>query len=190
LGITAALLVFWSATTNSRIISVILGIIWLWTGIVFSIIAFGRVYPLAYVFGAVFVVQGLAFLYAGWRKAITFGFRMDAYGIVGLTLVLLALIGYPIVGYLAGHRFPEMAIIGAPCPATVLTYGLLLMTTPRVPWPLLIIPFIWAVSGVMPISVGIVEDVILLVGGLLATVMIVYRDRRRVPAEPGIRPAH
>ena len=52
-----------------------------------------------------------------------------------------------------------MAIVGAPCPAAILTFGLLLMSTARVP-RLLPIPFSWALSAVMPISVGMWSEIV------------------------------
>ena len=189
LGVVVVLLAFWPSPTVSRLISGLLGILWLWSGAAFFLYAFAPVYPPAYVFGALFIVQGLAFLYTAWRGTLAFGFRVDLYGVVGLVLALYALLGYIIVGDALGHRLPQAAIVGAPCPATVLTFGLLLMTRERVPWPLLVIPALWAVGGVLPVSTGIGEDVGLVVGGVAATALILYRDRR--PAtRPEIRPAH
>lgn len=189
LGIVALLLAFWPSSRTSRIISGLLGILWLWSGAAFFFYAFAPVYTPAYVFGVLFIAQGLAFLYAAWREKLSFGFKADVYGIVGLALALYAVLGYIIVGYALGHQMPQAAIVGAPCPAAVLTFGLLLMTRERVPWPLLVIPFLWAVGGVLPISTGIWEDLGLVVGGVVATALIIYRDRRTA-TEPGIRPAH
>lgn len=188
-GIATFLLAFWPALLRNRLVSAGLGILWLWVGIAFFIVSFAPVYPLAYLFGALFIVQGLAFLYASWRESLMFGFRADLYGWFGLLLGVLAIVGYPVAGYLMGAQFPQIAIVGAPCPAAILTFGLLLMTRARVPWPLLVIPTLWALSGIMPILAGMWPDVVLLAGGLAATALIIYRDRQRAPAEPKIRPA-
>lgn len=190
LGIAAFLLAFWPMPLRNRLVSAGLGILWLWVGIAFFMVSFAPVYPPAYLFGVLFVVQGLAFLYATWRESLVFGFRTDIYGWFGLLMGVLAIGGYPAAGYLMGEQFPQIAIVGAPCPAVILTFGLLLMTQARVPWPLLVIPALWAVSAIMPIRVGMWPDVVLLVGGLAATAMIIYRDRQRAFTEPKIRPAH
>ena len=36
----------------------------------------------------------------------------------------------------------------------------------------------WVLGGVMPVSVGILEDIGLIVSGVVITAMIVYRDTR------------
>ncbi|MFO7663045.1 MAG: DUF6064 family protein [Chloroflexota bacterium] len=190
LAIATLLLAFRPTDLSNRLIIGFLGFIWLWVGIAFFILTFAPIYPLAYLFGALFIVQGLAFLYLAGRAPLSFGFRTDIYGLIGLLLALFGLVGYPIFGYLMGDSFPQVAIVGAPCPATILTFGLLLMTRERVPWPVLIIPFLWAVSAVVPISAGMWADVVLLTGGIFGTVMIIYRDRHRALAESSIRPAH
>lgn len=190
LAVVAVILAFRPSQTGSRLIAAILGIIWLWVGLAFFIASFAPVYPPAYLFGALFVAQGLAFLYAAGRESLRFGFAADVYGLTGLLLGLFGLIGYPLAGLAMGARFPQIAIVGAPCPAAILTFGLLLMTQARVPWPLLIIPCLWALSAVVPISVGMWPDIVLFAGGLVATAMIIYRDRQRAPADPGVSPAH
>lgn len=190
LAIIAAALVFWPSPATNRLVSAILGIIWLWVGGAFFILSFAPVYPMAYLFGPLFLLQGLAFLYASWRGSLSFGFERDVYGITGLLLALFGLFGYPAAGYVMGQQFPQIPFVGAPCPATILTFGLLLMTRERVPWPLLVIPFLWALGGVVPVMAGMWPDVVLVAGGVLATALILYRDRQRAPQEPGIRPAH
>jgi hypothetical protein len=48
-----------------------------------------------------------------------------------------------------------------------------------VPWGLLIIPLFWGLGGVLPVSVGILEDIGLIVAGVVGTVLLVLRDRER-----------
>lgn len=178
LAVAAVVLALRPSSTTSRLIAVILGVIWLWTGSAFFIASFAPIYPLATVFGALFIVQGLIFLYAAWRELLFFGLAADAYGLVGLGLALFGLFGYPLAGYLMGYSYPQVAIVGAPCPAAILTFGLLMMTLDYVPWQVLVIPSLWALSAVVPISAGMWPDVVLLFGGLLATGMILYRNRQ------------
>ncbi len=64
--------------------------------------------------------------------------------------------------------------------------GLLLLTTSRVPKYVLAIPLLWSLTGVVPISWGILEDIGMLVAGVFATAAIVYRDRERFEPEMGM----
>lgn len=180
LATLATVLVFSRSASAGRVITGILGIIWLWVGVGFHMISFAPVFPLAYLMGALFVIQGLIFLFAARRNLLSFAWRADVYGVTGLLLALFSLIGYPATSYFAGAGYPQIPILGAPCPAVILTMGLLLLTSSRVPWSLLVIPLLWAFGAVAPIRAGMSSDWILLIGGVMAAAMIVYRDRRRV----------
>ena len=180
LGVLAVYVVIRKNPYASRIIAGILGFIWLWTGIVFFMIYFAQVYPPAYVFGGLFIFQGLLFLRGIYRPRVSFAYKGDIYAITGIVFILFAMLGYPVLGYLLDHWYPQAPPFGlAPCPAGVFTFGLLLLSESKVPKTLLIIPFLWTLGGIMPVSIGLYEDTILIATGLLATGMIVYRDRKR-----------
>lgn len=88
------------------------------------------------------------------------------------------MVGYPLIGYFAGHVYPESPAFGlTPCPATVFTFGMLLMTDKKVPVLYLVIPLLWAIGGFIPVSIGVTEDIGLIIAGFLGTAMIIYRDR-------------
>jgi hypothetical protein len=45
---------------------------------------------------------------------------------------------------------------------------------------LLVIPLLWAIGGgVMPVSIGILEDIGMIMAGVLGTALILFRDRNR-----------
>jgi hypothetical protein len=179
LGLVALFFALKPSRYSSRIISGILSFLWLWTGIVFFPLYFGPIYTPAYGFGVLFIIQGLVFLASVLKPRLSFGFKGDVYSIVGLLFILYAMIGYPAVGYFLGHIYPHTPPFGlTPCPGTVFTFGLFLLTDKKVPKLFLIIPLLWALGGVLPVSVGILEDVGLIISGVLGTAMIVYRDRR------------
>src|SRR5690348_18042205 len=50
---------------SSRIISSVLGFYWLWMGVAYHWISFSSINKAAYVFGALFIVQGILFLVYG-----------------------------------------------------------------------------------------------------------------------------
>lgn len=173
--------VFFAVRTNKasdRVISAVLALFWLWNGIMFFM-PMGGSSSLWYAFAALFVIQGILFLVGVARPSVSYHIGTDIYSLVGIVLIVDGLIGSPFVGYLAGHVYPQMALVGVfPCPTLPFTFGLLLCTVSKIPKYLLVVPFIWGLVGVMTISIGMVEDVGMLVGALLATAMILYRDRR------------
>jgi hypothetical protein len=180
LGILALVFVFVRKSYSNRFILGVLASLWLWTGADFFFFYFGPVYTPAYVFGAMFILQGFFFLAGVARPRISFGFKRDWYAVVGLLFIAYAMLGYPLVGYLIGHIYPQSPPFGlTPCPLTVFTFGLYLLTDRKVPWGLLIIPLFWGLGGVLPVSVGILEDIGLIVAGVVGTVLLVLRDRER-----------
>jgi hypothetical protein len=86
---------------------------------------------------------------------------------------------YPILGQLLGHLYPRCPTFGVPCPTTIFTFGMLLWTIGKVPKYVLIIPLLWSIIGFSAaINLGIKEDIGLLIAGLVATFMILYKDRK------------
>jgi hypothetical protein len=179
LGVAALFFAAKRTGYSARIVAGILSFLWLWTAIGFFLFYFGPVYTPAYGFGVLFVIQGVVFFANVLKPRVSFGFKADVYSIAGILFIAYAMIGYPVVGYFLGHRYPQSPPFGlTPCPAAVLTFGLLLLTDKKVPRLLLVIPLLWAVGGVLPVSVGILEDIGLITAGILGTAMILYRDRR------------
>lgn len=61
----------------------------------------------------------------------------------------------------------------APCPTTIFTFGLLLLTRGPVPLRLLVIPLLWALVGASAaLHLGVREDLGLVVTGLVATALL------------------
>jgi hypothetical protein len=83
-----------------------------------------------------------------------------------------------VLGYFLGHVYPHSPTFGAPCPTVIFTFGLLLWTDKKLPKYLLGIPLLWSLLGISAaVQWGVLEDVMLLISGLAATAMIVYRDK-------------
>jgi hypothetical protein len=163
---------------SSKIISAILAFLWLWIGTVYHFIFFSAINKAAYLFGVLFVTQGILFFFGVFQNKLSFKFRIDIYGITGITLILFELIIYPVLGYFIGHVYPSSPTFGLPCPTTIFTFGLLLLNIKKCPVTILIIPFIWSVIGVMAaFQFGILEDIGMLVGGLVTVFLLIYRNR-------------
>lgn len=76
-------------------------------GIAYHLMYFTTVNPAAYLFGALFILQGGLLLFFGvFQNKLSFRFRTNTYGIVGIILIVYALIVYPVLGFFLGHRHP------------------------------------------------------------------------------------
>jgi hypothetical protein len=178
LGLVALFFAIRPSKYSSRIIAGVLCFLWLWTGVVFFPLYFGPVYTPAYAFGLLFILQGLLFLASVLKPRLSFAFQGDVYSIVGILFVAYAMVGYPGFGYFLGHIYPQTPPFGlTPCPGIIFTFGLYLLTDKKVPRLFLVIPLLWGLGGVLPVSVGILEDLGLITAGVLGTAMILYRDR-------------
>lgn len=164
---------------SSGIISGILSFFWLWMGLVYHFVFFSSINKAAYFFGTLFLLQGALFLILGvFSERLSFRFNTDVYGITGLALIFFALFVYPVYGYFNGHVYPYSPTFGLPCPTTIFTFGILLMTERKLPVIILVIPVIWSIIGFSAaINFGITEDTGLLVAGILASCMLLYRNR-------------
>lgn len=165
--------------SSNKIISGIMAFFWLWMGIVYHLIYFTTINKAAWLFGGVFILQSILFLILGiLQNKLLFKFRRDIYGITGITLILFALIIYPASGYFLGHVYPSSPTFGLPCPTTIFTFGLLLLTSKKCPIAILVIPFVWSIIGFMAaIQFGILEDTGLIAASLIAMSLLIYRNR-------------
>lgn len=182
-GVAAAALLFRPGRSSSRIIAGGLAAMWVWTGIVYHGLFFAPINTAAYLFGASFLLQGGLLAYAGvQRNRLHFGFQSGPAARMGAAFLVYAVVLYPLIGLATGHAYPEMPMFGVtPCPVTIFTFGLLLLTTERVPRWLLVIPFVWSlIGGSAAILLGVTQDWLLLVSGFIAIPLIVLRDRGTV----------
>jgi hypothetical protein len=180
LGIVALFFAVKRTQGSSRIVSAILSFLWLWTGLVFCVFYFGPVFTGGYVMGILVIIQGVVLFADAMRPRVTFHCEASLYSVMGILFVAYAMIGYPLVGHFVGHDYPRTLPFGlVPCPTTVFTFGLLMLADVKVPKHLLVIPILFTIAAVVPISLGILEDVGLLVAGVVGTVMILYRDSKR-----------
>lgn len=166
---------------GNRMVSAGLALMWIWTGVVYHGLFFSRVNPAALGFAALFVVQGVLLAHLGAvRQRLIFGPAHGPAGWLGWGLVIYAAVLYPAVGAGAGHGYPQLPMFGiTPCPVTLFTFGLLLLTTAAVPRVLLVIPLVWSLlGGSAAFLLGIVQDWPLLFSGV-AILLLVRRDRPR-----------
>lgn len=180
LAIVAVIAALRGGRGAARVAAGILAALWLWTGVVYHVAFFRSINPAAPLFGSAFVLEGLLIVWFGVaRPGLQFERRADASSIIGLLLVGYALIAYPIIGYALGHRYPSAPTFGVPCPTTIFTFGLMLLSPPPRLRSLVLIPAAWAaVASVAATQLGMWEDYGLVVAAVV-TMIIVLAERSR-----------
>jgi hypothetical protein len=164
---------------SNKVISGVLAFFWLWMGIVCHWSFFASINPAARLFGALFVLQGLIFIFEGIvRNNLAFSFSKDWHSAFGVVLILFGPIIYPILGYFLGHTYPSSPTFGLPCPTTIFTIGALLLAN-RPPRYVAVIPLLWSVIGFLAaISLGVKEDTSLLIAGLIGMGAIMIKREK------------
>ena len=181
-ALVAIFLAVKTSKNSSRFVSAILAFLWLWMGVAYHLLFFSRINPAAFSFGAFVIFQAVILFYAGVLKdELSFRFRFDTSGVIGVLLILYALVVYPLLGFVFGHVYPQSPTFGLPCPTTIFTFGLLLWTDKKVSWYILPIPFLWSLIGVAAaLSLGIREDIALPLAGTIGTAILLWHKPRKI----------
>jgi hypothetical protein len=180
LGILIIYFVYRKFKSSFSILSVILGFLWIWTGIVYQIMFFSIINNIALFFGIIFVIQGILFIGVGLKyKDTKLDNSPNLYTGVGTIIIIYSMLIYPTLGYLFGHGYPNAPMFGvAPCPLTIFTIGILLFIDYGKSRYLLIIPLLWSIIGFnAAISLSIYEDIGLLISGLTGAILIYFKPK-------------
>ena len=183
LGIAAIILTVKKTRYSDQAISVILACFWAWMGIVYHLMYFSAINGAALGFGVLFIIQAIVWLVFGViRPKLSFQLDTNPYALTGIVLIVYAMLVYPILGTLLGHGYPRSPSFGvAPCPTTIFSFGLLLLTSAKVPKSVLVIPFLWSLLGfTASFLLGVREDIGLVVAGVLSVGLLLWRDRTTV----------
>jgi hypothetical protein len=158
-----------------------LGFLWIWMGVVYHLIFFSAINKTANLFATLFIAQGLIFLFFNSNKQkIKLELSRDGAGILGVIFIVYALMAYPLLGLLLGHAYPAAPIFGAPCPTAIFTFGILLFSNERIPWYVVIIPFLWSlVSFSAAVNLSILQDIGLVIAGVVSTLIVVFFKPKR-----------
>lgn len=149
---------------------------WLWSGVMYHAFFFTAINPAAWVFAALFVVQGA--LLAGWPPSPPAGAARpgSARRIISTALIAYG-VAYPLVVWADGFVYPRMPTFGVPCPTVVLTIGFLVAVSTR-SFVLSLVPIAWSLLGLSAVRLfGIHADAVLPVAGaMLAGDLILRRS--------------
>lgn len=144
-----ALVIAWRSTPwAGRWVAATLCVMWGWVGIVYQGIFFSQINSVARIFAAAFLLQAVLFsIHAATGRGLEFGPRSRIRATTGAVMIFYAMVVYPMIGLLAGERYPAMPLFGvAPCPLLIFTFGLLLWAS-RARWWLWAVPLIWSIVG-------------------------------------------
>jgi hypothetical protein len=162
-----------------KVISFMLGGIWLWMGIVYHILFFSSINKAAFLFGAFFIVQGILFIILAFRNKLQFAYKNNAVSKVSLFCMLFGLLLYPIIGYMLGNSLIRTISFGLPCPTTIFTFGLLGLQTENIKRRFMIIPLAWSFIGFFAaVLMGVYQDVIMPIAALYTFIACHYSNRQ------------
>ena len=165
---------------GDRIIAGFLACGWAWTGLVFLMNHLVTLNWAGTYFGMVFVLQAVLLLWSGTiQDRLHFPGDKSAASWLGLVLIVLALIIYPLIPIWAGADWTIVQIAGlAPTPTVILTFGILLLCAGRLPIHLFVIPVVWSsADGATAWTLGIWWDLFLPVAGLTTVFFSITRPR-------------
>lgn len=164
-----------------RVSAIWLALLWLWMALVYHLMFFRSVNPVAWAFGAAFILQAALLLRVGLRGDLGFSGSLEERGDWGTVVLLYALLAYPWIGTAIGHRYPASPTFGVPCPTTIYTLGLLLWSSGRIPLSLLIVPAGWTlIAASATMLFGVWQD-LGLPAAMLVTIVVAVRRSKAVP---------
>lgn len=182
-ALTAVYFAMRPGARSARAPAFLLAALWVWSGAVYHLMFFRQINPAAILFGALFLIQAVVLMVLAHRRRLLLRFSRSLAGWAGVTLIVYALIVYPILGALLGHTYPATPTFGAPCPVTIFTLGLLLWNVERTPWYAFAIPVFWSLVGSSAIiTLGVREDLGLPVAAAITLVVLIaghVRNRQR-----------
>ena len=179
LAVACGVLLIRARAHDSRSIATVLGLLWCWMAVAYHFMFFASINRAAILFGFVFLCEAFLLFWYGVRaERLRFAVTHDVYGVIGSVMIVFALVGYPVLGFALGRRYPASPTFGLPCPTTIFTLGFLLLARAPVPRRLLVIPILWSLLGAMAATrLGVAEDYSLLVAGLVTIGLVLWRDR-------------
>lgn len=173
LGIFTLYLLHSKGPKNNKIIGFILASFWFWMGIVYHITFFTSINKVAYFFGGIFIIQGAIILLNAINNNFRFSFQSSFKGYLAYFFILFGVIVYPAIGYAMEGNFTETISLGLPCPTTIFTFGLFMLSKEKFPRYLLIIPSVWSLIGLSAaINFGIYQDFMMVIAAIVANIYL------------------
>jgi hypothetical protein len=182
LGILSVVVLHSKKKIKNRLIGGFLGILWIWTGIAYHLIFFTEINKAAYVFGGLFVLQGLLFPFETFsRKKLEFEFNGKIIDYIAYFFIIFGIVIYPVLIYFLENSIEATITLGLPCPSTIMTFGFLMLTKPKFPKYLVIIPALWTIVGTSAaFNFGVYPDYLMPVSAIIAIIYLLVRKNEEL----------
>ncbi|HEY3371943.1 MAG TPA: DUF6064 family protein [Prolixibacteraceae bacterium] len=178
LGLVGLVLLHSKAPFKNGFIGIFLGALWIWTGLIYHIEFFSKINQAAFLFGDLFIIQGLLILYNSFKDRFHFSFEPQLKDYAGYFFILFGLIIYPLIGLVSHGSLMKTISLGLPCPSVIFTFGFLILTKSHFPKYLLLIPSLWAIVGLSAVvNFGVYPDLMILISAISAIVLVGFRKR-------------
>lgn len=131
---------------------------------------FAEINRAAYLFEGLFLLAAAIFFVEGIvRTRVRFAIVPGTRTWLAAVLIVYSFVVYPIVSLFVTHPYPESPLFGvAPCPTTIFTLGILLVSQHPHPLLLAVFPLVWSViGGSAAILLGVPQDWGLFVAALI-----------------------
>lgn len=172
-------LVISSKKSKTRVPGIFTGLLWVWIGIFYHLLFFTSINKAAYIFGSLFILQGIFILAETFFKN-----RLDTLTenkkqkVAGLILIFYGVVVYPVISYFSEGSLVGTISLGLPCPSTIITFGVFLIYGKNISRYLLIIPTLWSLIGISAaINFGVYQDFVMLIAAILASVFLLRKNR-------------
>lgn len=178
LGLIAIFIIYSIKSAKNSAIGLFLGFLWLWTGIVYHLIFFSKINPGAYLFGGLFLLQGIFFIIETIRGKLSFSMNKETSSLTGVFFIVFGLLIYPVISYFLEGSLDNTISLGLPCPTTIFTFGLLMVSRNNMSRYLLIIPSLWALIGTgAAVNFGVYQDYMMIVVAIIANLFILLKKK-------------
>lgn len=176
---------------TSRMISLLLAGLWLWTTLADHVAFFTAINSAGWWFGVLFVLGAMGFVWFGVvEERLRFSITGARWPAAGAILLAVAIVLYPMLGYALGSSYPAAPTFGVPCPTTIFTIGLLLFVEAPAPSAVFIWPILWSVIGATAaLWLGMLEDIALLMAGMVALAAL-FHEKQSKPVTLGSHESH
>jgi len=177
-------LALWPVRRSSQLICALAAAYFAWIGIAYFAWQMPGMHY-SWLWATVFTLQAVLLVVAGIvRSDLVIRPRWDLASGLGAVFIAFALIGYPLVEVLGGHALRVVPVFGlSPCATVTFFFGLLLWARPPAPKYVLLVPLAWALGAAPPdLARGVAPDYGMLIAALIATGLILWRDRAAAPA--------
>jgi hypothetical protein len=185
IGLAIVALLFAKNGGRDRIVAGLLAICWLWVAWAFHYQRYAQINWAATWFAAAFAFQALLLVVFGvLAHRLVFRSPIQGTASVAMALLMLAVVAYPLLAFVAGRPWTTAETFGlAPDPTAIATVAALVLVRGPIRWLLLMVPLAWCVVGASTSwAIGAPEAVVVAGAALLALSLSAHGPRRDGPA--------